>query len=381
MMRIVTDRTAAWLLTAILLIGLPIAGIIAAGNDPAPYLQMPPVTRYVSHAAFSRPWFALFALLDLILLAGLAGAIRCGRRNRRDAPSPSASSVRKPPFPWWGWAGTLLCLAAWLLAWQRFDWFWLFQPHTFQPIWVGFILAVNALSVRRRGSCLMTRHPLGFVLLFPVSAGFWWFFEYLNRFVQNWHYTGIEGMGPIAYTFFSSLAFATVLPGVLSMIDLLATVPSLGDGLARCRPLQLPHPRRAAILALSVAGAGLALIGRYPDRLFALVWVSPLIVALSVQTLFGLKTILHPLGIGDWRPLVIPALATLVCGFFWEMWNFFSLARWTYSIPYVQRLHLFAMPLLGYGGYLPFGLICFMAGKRVVGDPFDPPAVSPAAAD
>jgi hypothetical protein len=40
------------------------------------------------------------------------------------------------------------------------------------------------------------------------------------------------------------------------------------------------------------------------------------------------------------------------------MFNFYSLARWQYSIPYVQVLHLFEMPILGYAGYLPFGLEC-----------------------
>jgi len=43
---------------------------------------------------------------------------------------------------------------------------------------------------------------------------------------------------------------------------------------------------------------------------------------------------------------------------FWELWNWGSLAKWTYSVPYVQRFQLFEMPLLGYAGYLPFGLEC-----------------------
>ena len=68
-----------------------------------------------------------------------------------------------------------------------------------------------------------------------------------------------------------------------------------------------------------------------------------------------------------WKPR-LPPLAALVCGFFWEMWNFYSLARWTYSIPYVQRFHLFEMPILGYGGYLPFGLECLVVGTLVIDD-------------
>ena len=56
------------------------------------------------------------------------------------------------------------------------------------------------------------------------------------------------------------------------------------------------------------------------------------------------------------------ALAALFCGFFWELWNTWSLAKWEYAIPLVQRFELFEMPLLGYAGYLPFGLECAVAG-------------------
>jgi hypothetical protein len=42
------------------------------------------------------------------------------------------------------------------------------------------------------------------------------------------------------------------------------------------------------------------------------------------------------------------------------MWNYFSLAKWEYSVPLVHRFLIFEMPVLGYGGYLPFGLECFV---------------------
>ena len=371
-----------WLSFILLLVGLPLLGIIAAGRDPAPYLEIPPTTRYVSHAGFSWPWFCFFAIADLLMIGGLLWAIHCGRGYKRevietpDFPGAlktvtGAAALQQPGrFPWWGWVGMGLCLAFWLLAWKRFTWFWILQPHTFLPIWAGFILAVNALAVKRSGSCLVLRRPLRFLLLFPASAAFWWFFEYLNRFVQNWYYTGIEGMGPEEYSYYSSLAFATVLPGVLSMIDLLLTFPALEKGLARCRPIHLPSGRWTALAALVTASGGLSLIGIFPDQLFALLWVSPLIIILSIQALAGRHTLLYTLRYGDWRPLVVPAMAALICGFFWEMWNYFSLARWTYTVPFVQRFHLFEMPILGYGGYLPFGLACLVAGALVIGDPF-----------
>ncbi len=54
-------------------------------------------------------------------------------------------------------------------------------------------------------------------------------------------------------------------------------------------------------------------------------------------------------------------LAALVCGLFWEMWNAYSLSKWSYQVPYLDVLHVFEMPLAGYTGYLAFGLECAMA--------------------
>jgi len=36
---------------------------------------------------------------------------------------------------------------------------------------------------------------------------------------------------------------------------------------------------------------------------------------------------------------------------------------WIYSIPYIDRFHLFEMPILGYSGYLPFGLECAVVSE------------------
>ena len=40
--------------------------------------------------------------------------------------------------------------------------------------------------------------------------------------------------------------------------------------------------------------------------------------------------------------------------FFWEMWNYYSYPKWIYHVAWGNWLHIFEMPLLGYGGYLPF---------------------------
>jgi hypothetical protein len=103
---------------------------------------------------------------------------------------------------------------------------------------------------------------------------------------------------------------------------------------------------------------GLAGMGLWPHILYPLLWLAPLLLLAGLQHLVLGATLFTPIRSGDWRPLLQPAAAALICGFFWELWNYGSLAKWHYSIPYVERFRLFEMPLLGYAGYLPFGIVC-----------------------
>lgn len=84
----------------------------------------------------------------------------------------------------------------------------------------------------------------------------------------------------------------------------------------------------------------------------------PLLILITLRHMAGRPTLFAAMAEGDWRPVLAEAAAALVCGCFWEMWNFYSLAKWKYSNPYVHRFELFEMPVLGYMGYLPFGLLC-----------------------
>src|SRR5262249_4250353 len=117
-------------------------------------------------------------------------------------------------------------------------------------------------------------------------------------------------------------------------------------------------PRWMGVVLLMVASAGLIGIGIWPQVLFPLVWVAPLLLITVLQILHGKETIFTRLTQGDASSLWLAAIAALVCGFWWELWNSKSLAHWEYAIPSVHRFQLFEMPLLGYAGYFPFGLEC-----------------------
>jgi hypothetical protein len=263
--------------------------------------------------------------------------------------------------------GLALTASAWILAWTRFAWFSDCQPFTFTPLWLGYILTINAIAWKRSGRCMLLNRPRLFLALFPVSAVFWWYFEYLNRFVQNWHYVGIADLSPLQYFAFATLPFSTVLPAVWGTGELLRTFPRLTSGLERFMPLSPTSSPAMPWIVLMAAGFGLAGIGIWPDVLFPLLWLSPLIIISCVQAILGQPTVFSPIRRGDWTSVCLFALSALICGFFWEMWNCGSMARWIYTVPFVNRFHVFEMPIVGYAGYLPFGLECAAIGGIVAG--------------
>jgi hypothetical protein len=333
-------------LSALIVWAAPLAGLLLAGQSIAQHLPFPPRTQFAPHAPFA--WSA-FALLSVPVLGAVA-LYACALARAR----PAATGPARGHFPWWGWLGLALAAASWTFAWSEAALPPELRRHIFTPLWLGYILAMNALAFRSTGQSLLTHHAGWFLALFPVSALYWWLFEHLNRFAGNWHYVGIEAAGDWDYFLQGSAPFSTVLPAVASTWAWLRSFPRL-DAMA------LPAVRAGNALAWTALAAGvlaLAGVGLWPDALFSMLWLAPLALLAGLQQLVVGETVFAPLRRGDWRPILQPALAALVCGFFWELWNSGSLAQWRYSVPYVQRFHLFEMPLLGYAGYLPFGIEC-----------------------
>lgn len=261
--------------------------------------------------------------------------------------------LRVPPY---AYLGALLNLLAWTSSWARIGpW-----PYTFFFLWLGFILLLDGLNVARAGTSPLRRSPGRFALLFVYSAPFWWVFEGLNVPVQNWHYRFDRPYSQLAYVAITSLDFSTVLPAVLEMAELLATFPRLRPRLA---PPQL-GPRLPRLAALALVGLGALLLWlpfRFPARAYGLVWLCLIVLLDPLNQLARRKSALGHLLARDWRFFVVLPLAALGCGFFWELWNSRALPGWYYTVPWVDHApHLFAMPLPGYLGYLPFGVELFV---------------------
>lgn len=336
----------------ILVTGLPLIGVYLSGHSALLFVSFPPLTKPTEHEPFSWPVFMVYL--------GLAVGFLCviWAVARRTQPGCKSGSLQvKRRLPWWGWIALALLIASWFLAWTRVPWFALFQRHTFILLWLVYIVVANALCFRQSGKCPMLETPVFFLLLFAVSAVFWWYFEYLNQFVQNWYYTGVD-YGPIPYSIHATISFSTVLPAVYTTRVWLSNTKWLRQRFYGMPPLPKSESIMFVWAILLITCAGLIGVSLWPDELFSMVWLAPLLILTSLQRIAGQTSIFSIMADGDWRPAVSAAMAALICGFFWEMWNYYSLAKWMYSVPYVHRFKLFEMPVLGYMGYLPFGLLC-----------------------
>lgn len=251
---------------------------------------------------------------------------------------------------WHGWIGGLLVAVSWPLNWL------LPGPRThvlFFPLWLGYTLVVDALVLRRTGSSLFSRSPRDFGLLFVLSAPAWWLFEIINWRTGNWLYLGRELFSPLEYFAYASLSFSTVIPAVFTTAELMRTFGWI-ERFAR-GPRIRSTPR--VCWGLFVTGSVmLGLLVAWPRYFYPFVWLSLFFIVEPVNAWLGKRSILIRLHDGDWRTVVALWTGALTCGFFWEMWNYFSYPKWTYHVPFANFAHLFEMPLLGYLGYLPFGL-------------------------
>jgi hypothetical protein len=250
--------------------------------------------------------------------------------------------------------GVALIAVWWVIAWAGVR---PFSGYYFFPIWFGYILTVDALLAFRTGTSPISRSGVRVVWLFLLSVPLWWVFEAFNQVVGNWQYHQARHFPTIAYVVLSSLAFSTVVPAVLTTSELVRSF--------RLRPLAfLPAVSlsRRRLLGLHLAGWVMILVTwLWPTWAFPLVWLSGIFLIDPIVTVLGGCSVGSYLEQGDWSIVSNLGLGTLICGFFWEMWNVYSLPKWTYAIPHVGWLHIFEMPILGYGGYLPFGLEVYVA--------------------
>ena len=349
----------SWLVVAGGVLILPVLGAYLSFGDVSFLLKHPPEFGRVFQAPFNMKLslIALFTFCVLFLLWDLF--------KRRDRIYRHDIVLERRHFPTWGYLGYVGLGTTWLVAWNRYDFLSMIQPYTFTPLWLSFIVVINAHVHRLSNSAPIYKAPGKFALLFLVSAAFWWIFEFLNRFTENWDYTGVEGVSGLHYFVHGSICFSTVLPAVYSMFRLLYCRNALHEYFFLGVRTPFLRSRFIAVASLITGLLGMIGVGAIPTYAYPFVWLGPVLIYGGSYQVFQRQAKRKALMRGDWRWVAFWALAGLICGFFWELWNFNSLLKWEYQVSFFNGLHVFEMPLLGYLGYLPFGVFCGLATQLV----------------
>ena len=252
-------------------------------------------------------------------------------------------------WPARGWAGVALVAVCWPLNWilPGFR-----TSYLFFPLWLGYILAVDALVQTQTGSSIWMRSRRDFVLLFLISAPVWWLFELINLRTENWEYLGPELFDPLQLPL-STVSFTVVAPAVFETAELIRNFRWM-DRFASGPRLPSTH---AVFDGLFVVGlAMLSAMLAWPTLFYPFAWIALVFILEPINCWTGRPYFLKELRKGDWRTVISLSVGALVCGFFWEMWNYYSFPKWIYHIPGLGFWRIFEMPLLGYGGYIPFAL-------------------------
>lgn len=255
--------------------------------------------------------------------------------------------------------GIVLTAVSWYFAWSYIG---LVSQYSFFPLWIGYILLVNGSSEVMAGTSLLRRMRWSFLWLFIVSIPMWWFFEYMNSIVQNWHYLFAHPISILHYEIQASIDFSTVVPAVLSTSILVFQL------LRRHSPnTRVAIPGTALLIAFVSTFILFWLLNLFPSETFPLVWIVPILFLEPLAYVLGVRASLaRQIEQGNLALPLSLGIGALITGFWWECWNFYSLPKWIYTIPYVGFWKVFEMPILGYLAYPFFGLIVFSYAALVL---------------
>jgi hypothetical protein len=232
----------------------------------------------------------------------------------------------------------------------------------FTPIvWTGYLLLVGAL-VRSLNSAA-SADSQGAVLyskwLAFWSVPLWLVFEAYNLRLRNWTYVGLPN-NPLVRGIGYVWAFATIWPAIVVTAHFLRAL-----GLFRKPAAARQRHKTSTVTAIFLTGLVFLLFPvlapvRVAAYLFGLVWIGFVLLLDPLNYWWKGRSLLREWEAGDRSTLWSFLAAGWVCGILWEFWNFWSVARWLYIFPILQDWKVFEMPILGYVGFLPFAVECFV---------------------
>lgn len=261
---------------------------------------------------------------------------------------------------WYGYPALFSLIFCQYLLFRKVEPVWTF----FTPIqWWNYIILLDAIVAARQGKSLIGSRPLEFFIMLVLSNVCWLMFEVYNFVLRNWYYINLapaQWQRLVGYFW----AFGSIYPGIFLTADLLECFGLFRD--RNPRPKKLSH----GFLVGSFLGGLAAVV--FPvvipsQYVFGFVWIGFFFLLEPVNYWWGCSSIYADFEEGKWQRFWLLIASGAICGLLWEFWNFWSHAKWIYTVPFAQFLRYettsplkyFEMPLLGFLGFPPFALECF----------------------
>jgi len=215
--------------------------------------------------------------------------------------------------------------------------------------WTGYILLIDSIIFRLKKQSLIISRTKEFLIMLPLSIGFWLIFDGYNLFLRNWYYINLPSelwLRWIGYAW----AFATITPGIFETTELLETLNLFSRGSLKQRRVA----RKTLIFLIFVGVTFLIcplVCSKYANYMAALVWAGFIFLLDPLNYMLGTKSILRDWEEGRISRFLSLCCAGFICGILWEFWNFWAYTKWIYTIPVVEIIKIFEMPILGYIGF------------------------------
>ena len=217
--------------------------------------------------------------------------------------------------------------------------------------WYPTLVILDEIVVVLGGESLFA-HPRELAVMLWWSAVIWFVFEAINFRLQNWYYVFLPA-GRLERWIGITVALATVVPAVLLPERVLDRLGVWHNQRWRSFTLRPLHLQIVAGLGLALLAAVLAL----PRYLYPFTWgavwliVEPLLYARDPgRSLFG------DIARGSWGRIARLMAGGLFAGALWETFNSVARGRWIYTVPFLEGLKIFEMPLVGFLGFPFFAL-------------------------
>lgn len=230
-----------------------------------------------------------------------------------------------------------------------------FSTWFYSFAWWSYILIIDSIIYRIKGNSLIINRTKEFFLLMPWSIAIWLIFELANLTLKNWYYINIPDVLWIRWVGYG-LAYSTVLPGIFETAELLESLNIYKNASIKRIAITLKWYVIFYIIGTIFLIAPLLL----PKYCFPLIWGSFFFLLEPINHRFNGRSLLRDWERGNPRKFYLFLTAGFICGGLWEFWNYWAMTKWIYTVPFFDELKLFEMPLLGFWGFPPFAVECYV---------------------